>query len=381
MFDLLNLKTEAFGLDISDSSVKIAKLKRRGKDFDLACFGEELMPKGIIENGEIKDEQALVKIVKKTLAKMKGEKLKTREVIVSLPDEKTFLRVIQMPKMAPEELAKAVLFEAENHIPIPLKESYFDFEVVDPIVDHLDHCDVLIVAAPQNIVNSYARAIRLAGLNPYAFEIESLSISRALIKNLITVNPVLLIDFGATRTALIVFSGRSIRFTSLLSFASEKLTQDLASGLEINTIEAEKIKTDYGLESKIKVQLQEKTGDFNLEKEITENEKILNVLDSSLSQLVLEIKDFLDFYYSHRSHEHLPPTRNEIKKILISGDGANLKGFDHYLAKKLGISTIIGNPWTNILSEPQDRIPEEYLKRSLPHAKIFGLALRGALSE
>ncbi len=144
---------------------------------------------------------------------------------------------------------------------------------------------------------------------------------------------------------------------------------------------AEKIKTDYGLESKIKVQLQEKTGDFNLEKEITENEKILNVLDSSLSQLVLEIKDFLDFYYSHRSHEHLPPTRNEIKKILISGDGANLKGFDHYLTKKLGISTIIGNPWTNILSEPQDRIPEEYLKRSLPHAKIFGLALRGVLSE
>ena len=381
MRDFLTLKQTAFGLDISDSSVKIAKLKRRGKDFDLACFGEELIPKGIIEDGEIKDEQALVTIIKKTLAKVKGEKLKTREVIVSLPDEKTFLRVIQMPKMAPEELAKAILFEAENHIPIPLKDSYFDFEAVDPIVDHLDHCDVLIVAAPQNIVNSYIRAIKLAGLNPYALEIESLSISRALIKNLITVNPVLLIDFGATRTALIVFSGRSIRFTSLLSFASEKLTQDLASGLEINTIEAEKIKTDYGLESKIKVQFQEKTGDFNLEKEITENEKILNVLDSSLSQLVSEIKNFLDFYYSHRNHEHLPPTRNEIKKILISGDGANLKGFDHYLAKKLGISTITGNPWTNILSEPQDRISEEYLKRSLSHAKIFGLALRGALPE
>ncbi|KKR53099.1 MAG: Type IV pilus assembly protein PilM [Parcubacteria group bacterium GW2011_GWA2_40_23] len=381
MRDFLTLKPTAFGLDISDSSVKIAKLKRRGKDFDLACFGEELIPKGIIEDGEIKDEQALVTIIKKTLAKVKGEKLKTREVIVSLPDEKTFLRVIQMPKMAPEELAKAILFEAENHIPIPLKDSYFDFEAVDPIVDHLDHCDVLIVAAPQNIVNSYIRAIKLAGLNPYALEIESLSISRALIKNLITVNPVLLIDFGATRTALIVFSGRSIRFTSLLSFASEKLTQDLASGLEINTIEAEKIKTDYGLESKIKVQFQEKTGDFNLEKEITENEKILNVLDSSLSQLVSEIKNFLDFYYSHRNHEHLPPTRNEIKKILISGDGANLKGFDHYLAKKLGISTITGNPWTNILSEPQDRISEEYLKRSLSHAKIFGLALRGALPE
>ena len=237
------------------------------------------------------------------------------------------------------------------------------------------------MAAPQNIVNSYTRVIRLAGLNPDAFEVESLSISRALIKNLITVNQILLIDFGATRTVLIVFSGRSIRFTSLLSFSSEKLTQDLASGLKISIIEAEKIKIDYGLESKIKVQLQEKTGDFNLEKEITEDEKILNVLDSSLSQLVLEIKDFLDFYYSHRGHEHLPPTRDEIKRILISGGGANLKGFDRYLAKKLGISTIIGNPWTNILSEPENRIPEEYLRRSLSYTKTLGLALRGVLSE
>ncbi len=381
MKDFLTLKPTAFGLDISDSSIKIAKLKRRGKDFDLACFGEELIPEGIIENGEIKDEQALVTLIKKTLAKVKGEKLKTKEVIASLPDEKTFLRVIQLPKMAPEELAKAVLFEAENHIPIPLKESYFDFEAIDPMVDHLDHCDVLIVAAPKNIVDSYTRVIRLAGLNPYAFEVESLSISRALIKNLITVNPVLLIDFGATRTALIIFSGRSIRFTSLLSFASEKLTQDLASGLKISAEEAEKIKIDYGLESKIKVQLQEKTGDFKLEKEITEDEKILNVLDSSLSQLVLEIKDFLDFYYSHQSHEHLPPARNEIKRILISGGGANLKGFDRYLAKKLGISTMIGNPWTNILAEPQNRIPEEYLRRSLAYAKTLGVALRGALPE
>ena len=73
--------------------------------------------------------------------------------------------------------------------------------------------------------------------------------------------------------------------------------------------------------------------------------------------------------------------RNEIKRILISGGGANLKGFDRYLTKKLGISTIIGNPWTNILSEPQNRIPEEYLRRSFSYAKTLGLALRGALPE
>lgn len=381
MFDSLNLKTEAFGLDISDSSVKIAKLKKRKHDFDLACFGEQLIPEGVVVGGDIRDERALADLIKKTLANIKGEKLNTKEVIVSLPDEKTFLRVIQLPKMAPEELEKAVFFEAENHIPIPLKDSYFDFKAVDPIINHLDHGDVLVVATPKNVVDSYSRAVKLAGLSPRVFELESLSISRALIKNMITINPILLIDFGATRTVLVVFAGRSIRFTSLLTFSSKQLTQDLAAGLNVNLDQARKIKIDQGLAPRIKVQLQEKTGDFQLERKITEDEKILGILDSSLSRLVSEIKEFLAFYYSHRDHEHLPPSRNEIKKILISGGGANLKGFDGYLRKKLGISTVIGNPWTNILPEPETRIPEEYLRKSLGYSETLGLALRGIMTE
>jgi len=381
MKDFLTLKPVAFGLDISDSSIKVAKLKKGGKNFDLACFGEQLLPEGVIVGGEIKDEKILADFIKKALANTKGEKLKTKEVVVSLPDEKTFLRVIQLPKMAPEELAKAIFFEAENHIPIPLKDSYFDFKVVDPIIDSLDHSDVLLVATPKDVVDSYSRAIKLAGLSPRIFEIESLSVSRALIKNMITVNPVLLIDFGSIRTVLVIFAGRSIRFTSLLSFSSRQLTKDLAAGLKVSLDQARKIKMNHGLEPKIKVQLQEKTGDFKLEKEITENDRILEILDSSLSPLVLEIKEFLNFYYSHRSHEHLLPTRNEIKKILISGGGANLKDLDHYLTKKLGISTIIGNPWTNILPEPEICVPEEYLRKSLGYSETLGLALRGIMAD
>ncbi len=45
MLDFLNLKPEAFGLDISDLSLKIVKLKKKGKYFSLASFGEkEIQP-------------------------------------------------------------------------------------------------------------------------------------------------------------------------------------------------------------------------------------------------------------------------------------------------------------------------------------------------
>ena len=57
MLEFLTLKPEAFGLDISDLSLKIIKLKRKGKFFDLASFGEEEIKPGIIKEGEIKDEE------------------------------------------------------------------------------------------------------------------------------------------------------------------------------------------------------------------------------------------------------------------------------------------------------------------------------------
>jgi len=59
MLEFLTLKPEAFGLDISDLSLKIVKLKKKGKFFSLASFGEFPIKKGIIEKGEIKDQKAL----------------------------------------------------------------------------------------------------------------------------------------------------------------------------------------------------------------------------------------------------------------------------------------------------------------------------------
>ena len=122
MFKFLTLQPEAFGIDISDLSLKIIKLKKKGKKIDLDSFGLERIEPGIIKSGEIKDEQALTRTIKKAIGKVQGQKLDTRYVTASLPEEKSFLKIIQIPKMAEEDLNNAVLFEAENYIPLPLEK-------------------------------------------------------------------------------------------------------------------------------------------------------------------------------------------------------------------------------------------------------------------
>ena len=58
--DFLTLQPEAIGLDISDLSVKIVKLKKKRGNFNLVAANTFQLRPGIIDAGEIKDENALV---------------------------------------------------------------------------------------------------------------------------------------------------------------------------------------------------------------------------------------------------------------------------------------------------------------------------------
>jgi len=49
MLEFLKLEQEAFGLDISDLSLKIIKLKKNNKFFSLASFNQVEIKPGIIE--------------------------------------------------------------------------------------------------------------------------------------------------------------------------------------------------------------------------------------------------------------------------------------------------------------------------------------------
>ncbi len=353
--DFLTLKPEAFGLDISDLSLKLVKLKKRHRGLALASFGESEIKPGIIKDGEIKDEDKLAEIIREAIKKIKGEKLKTKYVIASLPEEKAFLQVIQMPKIPKEDLKSAVIYEAENYIPLPIEEVYLDSQIIKPVVNSLDHFDVLIAALSKKTVDPYLNCLKKAGLLPYVLEIESQAISRALIKNEISLSPVLLIDLGATRTSFIIFSGYSLRFTASVKISSQKFTEVISKVLNVDFEKAEHLKIKYGLKEK----------------------KFFEYLIPILTDLSEQIKKYLNYYQTHTNHEHLPSNMRGVAKIFLSGGGANLKGLAGFLSQELKIDVEIGNPWTNILPEPPKKIPQLPFEESLRYTTALGLALRG----
>jgi len=366
MLEYFSIKREIFGLDISDLSLKIIHLKKNKKELELACFGETKIEPGIIKNGEIKDTNKLARIIETGIRQVKGEKINTKYVITSLPEEKAYLQVIQMPKVPEENLRSAVIYEAENYIPTPLDQVYLDFQIVPSLTDNLDHYDILIAALPKLTVDPYVSALKLAGLEPVALEIESLAIARAIIENQKTESPILLIDFGATKTSFIIFSGHALRFTSSISVSSTHFTEIIAKALNITMNKAEALKIKHGLTEKTNTDNKGKTKD-------KEQRKVFEALIPALVDLTQQIRKHLEYYRTHASHEHLNPENKEVSKILLCGGGSNLKGLDELLSMELKLPVEIGNPWINISEKKQIQFEKE---KSLAYTTALGLSLR-----
>jgi type IV pilus assembly protein PilM len=384
--NFFNLEPETFGLDISDLSLKIIKFKKKGRNLKLASYLEKEIQPGIIEEGEIKKEEALAEIIKEAISQVKGEKLKTKYVVASLPEEKSFVQIINLPLLAEEELAKAIGFELENYIPLASEEVYFDFQTVKPLFDHLDHLDVLLVALPKKIVDSYTRVLKKAGLIPLALEVESQAICRALIKNEVSFSPVLIVDFGATRTGFIIFAGYSLRFTSSIPVSSQKLTEAIAKNLNIPLTEAEVLKRKHGLRAIQEIHLKRRGANsdkMGFEKEVIEDRKIVDALIGPIIDLTEQIKNRLDYYQTHPFHEHLREKSkssplNKIEKIILCGGGANLKDLTNVLSLGLKIPVELGNPWTNVFLNSPQEIPDISYQESLKYTTAIGLALRSS---
>jgi len=361
MLHVLTLHPPAFGLDISDLSLKIAYLKRRGKGLELHAFGEFPISPGVVERGEVKQQDVLVQTIREAV-KSFGTKLLGKQVVASLPEEQAFLQLVQLPRMKKEELEHAVRFEAENYVPHAIEKVYLDFQVVQPFHNHLDHTDVLLAALPRTMVDSYLEVLELAGLTVKVLEIESLAISRALVPKEAAAMPVLLVDFGATRTSFVVFSGYSLRFTASIPVSSSQLTQSIAQTLKLTEEKAEELKISFGLERQ-----DDKQG-----------KAVFEAMVPPLLNLVEQIKKHLSYYESHTAHQHLGTNQQRIKRIIVSGGGANLRGFTRFFSKELESEVILGNPWVNILETSLKKLPPLSFGESLKYTAVLGLALRGS---
>lgn len=323
------------GLDISDLSLKLVQLNKRGDRITVQAINKIDIPKGLIEDGEIKNKEEVIKFINQLFSDSKFGKVTSTEIIACLPESKTFIKLIEVEN-SPNDLSELIKLEMEKNIPMAIEEIYYDWQ----IVKHLpDKKLILIGAAPQNIVNQYTTLIDEAGYSLAALEIESIAICRCLLKEesfKYTEDKKVnygIIDIGAKRTSMAIYSTNTILFTVSMPISGEKITEKISKTLKIDLDQAEKAKIICGL-------------DENKAQGI-----IKNIILETLQELTDKIKEAIRFYEYHY------PDNGKLDKLIICGGGANVINIDNILKEALGLDVVFGNPLVN-LTENEEEISQ-----------------------
>lgn len=344
-------RNTCFGLDFSDTTIKVAELEGQEGDVRLKSIGRYTIPDGIIVDGNIKEPEELASLIKIACQRAKPRPILAKYVVYSLPETKGFIRVMKVPSLAGEALREAVFKEAQQVFPLNLEEAYVDWSVLGTGAD--GSLEVIVAAVPERLVDEYSAVMRLAGLVPVSAEIESVAIVRSLIHKHNAERPVMIIDLGRDRTGFIICKDLTIQFTATIPVSGKEMNKAIAKRFNISEARAEELKLQCG---------------YRNEGECIE---VYKVMDENLQEMIEYMGKLLGYYGDRHKNEE------EIGKVVICGGEAKLEGLLSLLSFHIKREVERGDPWVNILNAKRKELPPLSRQESLVFVTVLGLALRG----
>ncbi|MFA6355067.1 MAG: pilus assembly protein PilM [Candidatus Paceibacterota bacterium] len=340
------LAMNSFAIDISDQSIKYGELLATPHGLRLGRFGKERIGEGVVVSGKIEDQDKLALVLKKI-----KEKENLHFVRVSLPEEQMYLFTLSLPKVDEKNLRNIILLQIEEHIPLKAIDTVFEYDIISSGDKNIL---VLVSAIALTTVEGYLSAFKKAGLSPLSFELEAQAISRAVVPS-DDMGPVMIVDFGETRTGVSIVHENKVFFTTTLDMGGVSLTNMIAKNFSLPFEKAEEMKHSYGLGG------------------ISNIEDIFPVILNGISVL----RDELNKQYLYwKNHDNLGIKHDEIGRIILCGGDANLTGLADYLEASMKIRVDHANAWINI-SDMKISIPSMSFEESLGYATVLGLALGG----
>jgi len=106
--------------------------------------------------------------------------------------------------------------------------------------------EVLIVTAAVTSAQNIVRAVAQAGYRTSAIYLEPLASALAILSEREKDIGVLMVDIGGGTSDVAIYMDGTVRFTGVVPFGGDAITEDIAKGLKISRYDAENIKKRYG---------------------------------------------------------------------------------------------------------------------------------------
>ncbi len=342
---LLSGVSAFFGLDIGTTAIRLVELRGNGSVKNLVKYAYVPVDSKIVLSDAKSDQQKLAQIIKDLLVQ---SHMSTKSVAVGVPSQRVFTAVVDFDRLPPNELAKAIRYQADSLIPTPLDKSKIDWAVIGDSPKDKTKVEVLLTSVENDFVEKRLDLLESIGLDVIAFEPDNLALTRALIGQ-DNPAPQMVLDIGSKSTDLVVTMNGAPRLTRSIPTGAEAIIRAAAQNLNIDDKQARQFVFKFGL------------GKDKLEGRIYE--AVIGTVDILTSEIEKSIKFFQSRYVD-----------TQISRMIVTGGASALPEFPLYLANKFGIEVEIGNAWRNVSFSPERQ--NELLAVSNHFGVAAGLAER-----
>ncbi len=332
LFSSLFRKNSYLGIDIGTTTIKAAELVHAGKGLVtltnygiLETEGYADRPNSALQTSNLKlVDTDTAQFLRLLISRMKPT---ANHVIATLPAFSSFTTLLELPLMSNHEIDQTIKFQSKNYVPLPIATVTIDWVKVGEKIapDGTKHQQVFLISVPNELIETYTKIFKSAGLQLEALEIEGLSLARILGAS--KDKPILIIDIGGRSTGLYVAQNGGLKFAGQTDFASGSLTQALATALNINSSRAEDLKKQS--------QILGTGGGREL------STIMLPIIDVIINE-AKRVRDGFEKGYGEK-----------VASIILAGAGANLPGLIDYIKSQMGLEALLANPLSVINYAPE----------------------------
>lgn len=329
-----------FGLDIGTKAVRVVQLSRTGAGWSLVHYGYTPVDSKITSGDSPEARRRLGEAIM-TAVGQAG--IRTSNVAIGLPSNKTFSTVIDVPKVSEQELRAMMKYQVDQYIPMSSDEAEVDWVLLGESLHAQNQYEVLLTSTSKTYAEERLELVEGLGFNVIAEEPDAIAMVRSLSVT-DSQDARLIIDMGENSTDLAVVYNGAPRLIRMIPTGLSSLVRAAVQNLNVQEDQARQFILKFGL------------APDRLDGQVLR--AIDSTLDNFSSELIKSIKFFQTRY---------PNTA--VSSILLSGFGSVIPQLDSYVMNKAGIQSIVADPWQRVQVSQSDQ------QQLAPIASEFAIAV------
>ncbi|WP_434684057.1 type IV pilus biogenesis protein PilM [Pseudanabaena minima] len=356
---------KGIGIEITSEKVNLVQLRRKGQSsYKLVTYGSVELPEGTVEEGRILDPVALGEVIRSLLA---DKKIKVKKAATALPGRETVSRLIRLPAEIPDlELREMVLNqEASLYLPFPREDADVDYQKLGTSLDDdgIERIEILMVATPKEVTDSYMQALEIAQLQVDVVEVSSFALIRAMHNELARFSTlaeaVAIVDIEYEATEITVTVDGVPQFSRTFPIGTAQIQNAQLRAINLPPRRT----TDMEMLSSTVVPVQSMDTASLAGGGGTPGDAAIMRVVGDLSD---ELRRSIDFYTSQSPG-------SDVVQLLIAGPGACIGQLNEFFSQRLGIAAVAVDPLTAVGVTVDGDIP---IQERMAMSVALGLGLR-----